>query len=161
LAELEDLNENLSAIREDLGELLKTNAKLVGLVEKLVEEAEKKPHYSWEEEDLFTTYEIRDTKDHFSKVSNIADYDVVSFFVNNELDQPCKIRVLMNWRETTLQGVPLGEEYSVGSGEQQAWTINAMIGAWLPFMFIKAKCDIAPTKGALHVKILKRILKVE
>jgi len=132
----------------------------------LKEKAEKKAvvegkHFTWEEEAIFENFKIRDTQTHISEISNIADYDVVSFFVNNQLDQPVRLKVFMNKAATTIGAVSAGEEMVIEAQSQDAYTLTPQTSAWLPYLLCEVKCDIAPTNGALNVKVLKRIPKVE
>jgi hypothetical protein len=132
----------------------------------LKEKVEKKAaaegrHFTWEEEAIFEDFKIRDTKTYTSEISNIADYDVVSFFVNNELDQPIRFKVFMNKAATTIGAVSVGEEMIIEAQSQKAYTLTPQTSAWLPYLFCEVKCDVAPTNGALNVKVLKRIPKFE
>jgi hypothetical protein len=132
----------------------------------LKEKVEKKVvaegrHFTWEEEAILEDFKIRDTKTYTSEISNIADYDVVTFFVNNELDQQIRIRVFMNKAATTIGAVQLSDEKIVEANTQKAWTINSTVDAWLPYLFLQVNCDTPPTNGALNIKVLKRIPKVE
>jgi predicted DNA repair protein MutK len=118
-------------------------------------------HFTWEEEAIFLDFKIRDNQIHTSEISNIADYDVVTFFVNNELDQQIRIRVFMNKAATTIGAVQLSDEKIVEANTQKAWTINSVVDAWLPYLFLQVNCDTPPTNGSLNIKVLKRIPKVE
>jgi hypothetical protein len=118
-------------------------------------------HFTWEEEAIFEDFKIRDTKTYTSEISNIADYDVVSFYVNNQLDQPVRLKAFMNKAATTIDAVSVGEEMVIEAQSQDAYTLTPQTSAWLPYLFCEVKCDVAPTNGALNVKVLKRIPKVE
>jgi hypothetical protein len=118
-------------------------------------------HFTFEEEAIISDLKIRDTQTHTSEISNIADYDVVSFFISNGLDQPVKFKAFMNKAATTIGSVSVGEEMIIDAQSQKAYTLTPQTSAWLPYLFCEVKCDIAPTNGQLNVKVLKRIPKFE
>jgi hypothetical protein len=118
-------------------------------------------HFTWEEDIIFSDFKIRDNQTHTSEISNIADYDVVSFFVNNQLDQPIRFKAFMNKISSTIGAVSVGEEMIIEAQSQKAYTITPQTSAWLPYLFCEVKCDIAPTNGALNINVLKRIPKFE
>ena len=158
------------SLEELLTELLELKeAELKARAEKEVAKKEKKEkeeilkgkYYTWEEENLFEDFKLRNDQPYFSDIAAIGDYDVVSVYVNNGLDQPVRLKIFLNKSETTIGGVLLGEEVTIESNSQKAYTITPQTGAWLPFLYVQVKSDIAPTSGALNVKVLKRIPKFE
>jgi len=127
------------------------------LLEHQVEELKKPVKKTVIEEDALIAYPIRDTLTHRTRMIDIGDFDIITVFVNNELDQDIKVQVKGNFTPTHLNSVGMGVPFSVKAKEVEARNLSIYSVAWMPFSFCELKCDVAPTKGAVHVKYLKRV----
>jgi len=74
----------------------------------------------------------------------------ISIFVENNLDQDVTIQLAGNWKEET-DGVDIGSAFTVPARGKDFKSLSVETCGWLPYIYCKAKCNTAPTSGALTV----------
>jgi len=134
--------DNLKAINElksALAELLKPKKKVVI------------------EQDALIAKEIRDTALHRSEIIEIGDFDIITIWVNNELDQPVSVQVKGNFTHSYINAVNIGSAFTVSANSVEARNLSIYREVWLPYSFCEIVAAVAPTKGAIHIKYLKRV----
>lgn len=136
-------------ITEKMDEIMKSIEDLKKTVLKLREKEVS-------EEDAMVNEEIRDMVVHRSKIISLAPHDIVTIFIRNELDQDITVQVKGNWAETHLGAVDIGSSFTVPSNDVAAYNLSVYRETWLPFSFCEVKANALPSKGAVHIKYLKR-----
>jgi len=112
----------------------------------------------YREIEIVRALEIRDTLTHVSEIANVSLYNIQTVSVINELDQPLTVQVKGNWTPTTTHAVDIGASFDVAINTQETRTLTPDTSGWLPFIFVTLTCATAPTKGAVHVRILAKPL---
>jgi len=111
-----------------------------------------------EEQVLFDAHEIRDTATHPSNITDMRDKKFLTIFVVNELDQSVSVQPMGNWRRMREHAVPIGTAFTVDAGKTKATTIDPTTEVWLPWFFCQATASVAPTKGTLTIRAIKKPL---
>jgi len=110
---------------------------------------------AWKENILFDRFEIRDTLDHYSDISDVGDYEVFTIFVSNLHDHEADIQVMAHRLPSRLGAVNVGSSFPVAAGAQEAKTWS-MEDVFLPYVLVKASYAVAPSKGDLTVYCIKK-----
>lgn len=111
---------------------------------------------NFDENQVFTDEEIRDTNTHNSSIVLGGDYDVFTIFIDNQLDQNVTIQIYGNRIPNVTKAVTIGTEWTVNTTDQGAKTINIINNGWLPYIFIKVTAADTPTSGELNAYVLQR-----
>ena len=108
------------------------------------------------EQDALVSKEIRDTAVHRTEIIEIGQFDIVTIWINNELDKDVTVQVKGNFTKTYVNAVNVGNSFTVAANSVEARNLSVYREAWLPFSFCEIVAVQPPTKGAIHVKYLKR-----
>lgn len=111
---------------------------------------------NFDEKQIFTDEEIRDTNTHTSEIIHGGDYNVFTVFVDNQLDEDVTVQIYSNRSYTTTKALNVGLTWIVSATDQEAKTITVDNNGWLPYMFITVVASSTPTSGNLNAYILKR-----
>jgi len=152
-----DLSEKIDDLSSQIEEIPKTLDKTKKEFSSALAELRKPVKKTVIEEDALIGKEIRDTLVHRTKVIDIGDFDIITVFVNNELDQTVTVQAKGNFTPTHVNSVSIGTTFDVAANSVEARNLSVYTTAWMPFSFCELKCATAPTKGAVHVKYLKRV----
>jgi len=147
IPELKEAVNNLSS------ELKKSIASLKEVVVLLLKQREK----IVVEQDALVAKEIRDLALHRTEIVDIRDSDIVTIFVNNELDKAVNVQVKGNFTPTYVNSVSVGSAFTVEANSVEARNLSVFREAWLPFSFCEIVAKEVPTKGSIYVKYLKRL----
>jgi len=147
------LDETLDRLNSQIDLLINLNRTLNYLVDKL----QVKIKRELIEENIIEKLEIRDIKTHISEIADISVFNVVTCLINNELDQPVTVQVKGNITPTTINACNIGDPVTVNAKDVDSINLSIYTNVWLPYIFVEVSCSVAPTSGALHVKLLKRV----
>lgn len=105
----------------------------------------------YDEEQIFTDKEIRDTNAHNSKTSFCERWARKTILVKNGLNQAVSIQT-QGARDSNFTNVyPVGTALSVAAGANDYLTC----ADYFPYLRVAATCSTAPTTGNLNVWVEK------
>ena len=110
----------------------------------------------FDEKQIFTDEEIRSTDVQTSEIVNAGDYDVFTFYVDNQLDDDVTIQIMGNRVGSATKAVTIGATWVVSTTDQGAKTINVTNNGWLPYLFITVTAAGVPTSGNLNAYLMDR-----
>ena len=114
----------------------------------------KKP----EEERVMTDLEIRDTDPHDSDISDVRNFNLITVFVDNGLDQDVSVQVKGNRVNSVTGAVNIGSALTVAADDRESRTLTPDTSGWLPYIFVTVTASVAPTEDAINVYIIKKPL---
>jgi len=94
---------------------------------------------------------IRDTDVHNSTISNYSEYTMVTFYIDNGLDQDVSVQVFGNRIDSVTKAVYIGLAFNVGAGAATAKAVVASATGIMPYMFVRMTASIAPASGEVNV----------
>jgi len=100
--------------------------------------------------------EIRDTALHESEIADVSLYNIQTLSIINELDQAVTIQIKGNWTASKMLAVDIGTAFDVATGNQEARTLTPDTTGWFPFIYVTLRCAVAPTKGAVWVRVIAK-----
>ena len=145
----------LKTLREELEKRITDITRLTEEFKRTVEELKKR--HTVIEDSVLENYALRDTEWHRSDFSAIGDYDIYAFQVRNETDQPLTVQVMGNRLPSTVGAARLGEVFTVAADDVEIRTLSVYIGKWAPYAYANFKADVAPSRGYVHIAVLKRV----
>jgi len=101
-------------------------------------------------------YELRDTREHFSEIADMRLFKIANIWIDNDLDQALTITVYGNREKTYDEAVQIGDPFTVNADDTESRTLTPDTSGWYPYIFIKYKADVKPTKKRLNVWVLKK-----
>ena len=111
------------------------------------------------ETQVFTDEEIRDTNAHKSSIVDCRIYNLVTFFVINDLNQSVTVQVKGN-RVNSVTGVlDVGSSFTVAASDSAAKAIAALVDGVLPYMFAEITALVAPSSGDLNCYAEKKYIE--
>ena len=112
----------------------------------------------YKEIDIVKSLEIRDTLTHNSEIADLSLYNHATVYVINELNQPVTVQVKGNWTPIYEGSVNVGTSFDVAAGAHGSRSISVATNNWFPFIWITLTCSVAPSRGAVHAKVLVKPL---
>jgi len=109
-----------------------------------------------QELELVRALEIRDVVIHESDIADLSKFSHAQVYIINELDQACEIQLKGNWFKTHSGSIDINTAFSVASGAVGSKAISVAQLNWYPFIWLTMRCSVAPTRGAIHVKVLAK-----
>ena len=120
------------------------------------EEKENKKKGSYIEDYIFSNYKIRDLESHFSEITEIKDYDVVTIVITNSHDKQIAFRIYMS---------PISSRNIVppfASSKRPARSFMALVNApfsWPKSSLSRSSSGIAPQLIGTKGRFLRALLK--
>jgi len=107
--------------------------------------------------------EIRDTTSHTPDtdptkmfIIDCRDFEVITIFVDNNLDQDISVQVMGNRRKSTTKAVTVGTAFTVAADSSDSRTLTPDTSGWLPYIYVTITATVAPTADAVTVYIIKK-----
>jgi len=110
----------------------------------------------FEEDEIVRELEIRDTATHRSKIGDMRLFNGATLYVINELNQTVTVQLKGNWTRRYDGSVDIGASLDVTTMKAGAKTVHIAKDEWYPFMWCELSCSVAPTSGAVHVRLIKK-----
>jgi len=107
---------------------------------------------------IFTDKEIRDTTTYNSLIVECKNYDIVTFWIDNKLNQTVATQIKGNRVKGTGGAVDIGASFNCASTDTEARTIEPIDEGFLPYVFASVSCATKPTSGKLNVYAIKKPL---
>jgi len=111
------------------------------------------------ETQIFTDEEIRDTNAHNSSIVDCRIYNLVTFFVINDLDQSVTVQVKGNRANSVTGALDVGSSFTVAASDSGAKAIAAVVDGVLPFMFAEITAGGVPGSGDLNCYVEKKYIE--
>ena len=125
------------------------------------------------ETQVFTDEEIRDTNAHNSSIVDCRIYNLVTFFVINDLNQSVTVQVKGNrrWLEYVEEewvldtdkvynsALDIGSSFTVAASDSGAKAIAALVDGVLPYMFVEITAGVLPSSGDLNCYVEKKYIE--
>ena len=110
------------------------------------------------EERIMEDVEIRDTDPHDSDISDVQNFDIITIFVDNDLNQDVSVQVKGNRVNSVTGAVNIGSAFTVAADDRESRTLTPDTSGWLPYIFVTVTAPVAPTEDAINVYINKKPL---
>jgi len=104
----------------------------------------------------FDDESIRDTNAHNSLIFDYSEYTMVTFYVDNDLDQDVSAQVFGNHVNSVTKAVNIGAAFNVSAGDAVAKAITAQATGMMPYMFVRVTASSTPTTGNVNVYAICR-----
>ena len=111
------------------------------------------------ETQIFTDEEIRDTNAHNSSIVDCRIYNLVTFFVINDLNQSVTIQVKGNRANSVTGALDVGDSFTVAASDSGAKAIAALVDGVLPYMFAEITASVAPSSDDLNCYAEKKYIE--
>jgi len=111
------------------------------------------------ETQIFTDEEIRDTNAHNSSIVDCRIYNLVTFFVINDLDQSVTVQVKGNRANTVTGALDVGSSFTVAASDSGAKAIAALVDGVLPYLFAQITAGGVPSLGDLNCYVEKKYIE--
>jgi hypothetical protein len=111
------------------------------------------------ETQIFTDKEIRDTNAHNSSIVDCCIYNLVTFFVINDLNQSVTVQVKGNRINSVTGALDVGSTFTVAASDSGAKAIAALVDGVLPYMFAEITAGVAPGSGDLSCYVEKKYIE--
>ena len=111
------------------------------------------------ETQIFTDEEIRDTNAHKSSIVDCRIYNLVTFFVINDLNQSVTVQVKGNRANSVTGALDIGSSFTVAASDSGAKAIAALVDGVLPYMFAEITAGVAPGSGDLNCYVEKKYIE--
>ena len=110
------------------------------------------------ERQVMEDVEIRDTDPHDSDISDVRNFNIITIFVDNDLNQAVSVQVKGNRVNSVTGAVDIGSAFTVAADERESRTLTPDTSGWLPYTFVTVTASAAPTEDAINVYIIKKPL---
>jgi len=114
-------------------------------------------HHSPVTDEILHDYPLRDTDTHTTEISDVGDYDIFSVYVTNELDADVTVTVYGNREPRKSQSARIGESFTVKANDVESRNVSVYSETWTQYVYCTFKASTAPTKGLLHIYVIKRM----
>lgn len=104
----------------------------------------------YEELEVFTDKEIRDTNNHFSTIVNSQRHLKKSVIIHNGFNQDVTIRLQGSIDKAFSKPLSVEPSINVPSGKEKLIVTDDLI----PWIRLKADCPVAPTTGTIDAWIM-------
>ena len=111
------------------------------------------------ETQIFTDEEIRDTNAHNSSIVDCRIYNLVTFFVINDLNQSVTVQVKGNRVNSVTGALDIGSSFTVAASDSGAKAIAALVDGVLPYMFAQITAGGVPSLGDLSCYVEKKYIE--
>lgn len=111
------------------------------------------------ETQIFTDEEIRDINAHTSSIVDCRIYNLVTFFVINDLDQLVTVQVKGNRVNSASGALDIGSSFTVAASDSGAKAIAALVDGVLPYLFAEITAGVAPSSGDLNCYAEKKYIE--
>jgi len=108
---------------------------------------------------LFTSLAIRDTNTHNSDIADCRIYNLVTFFVINDLNQSVTVQVKGNRANSVTGALDVGSTFTVAVSDSGAKAIAALVDGVLPYLFAQITASVAPSSGDLNCYVEKKYIE--
>lgn len=108
------------------------------------------------EDQVFEDEEIRDTNAHNSDVGNCRQFNIITVWVENGLDQKVSVQIKGNRVNSVTGAVDIGTAFDVATVDREARTMEPTDEGFLPYIFIEVTAAGVPTSGNLNVYLIKK-----
>ena len=110
------------------------------------------------ERQVMEDVEIRDTDPHDSDIADVRNFNIITIFVDNDLNQAVSVQVKGNRVNSITGAVNIGSAFTVAADDTESRTLTPDTSGWLPYIFVTVTASVAPTEDAINVYIIKKPL---
>lgn len=107
---------------------------------------------------IFKDKEIRDTNAHNSDVVDCINYNVMTIWIENGLDQNISVQVKGNRVNSVTDAVDVGNAFNVATLDREAMTIVPANEGFLPCIFIEVTAAGVPIISNLNAYLIKKLI---
>ena len=105
---------------------------------------------------LFTEESIRDKSAHNSLIFDYSEYTMVTFYVDNDLNQDVSAQVFGNRTNSVTKAVNIGAAFNVAADDAVAKAVTASATGMMPYMFVRVTASVTPSSGNVNVYAICR-----
>ena len=110
------------------------------------------------EQQVMKDLEIRDTDPHDSDIADCRYFNIITVFVDNDLNESVSVQMKGNRVNSVTGAVNIGSAFTVAADDRESRTLTPDTSGWLPYIFVTVTAPVAPTEDAIDVYIIKKPL---